>query len=218
MALLQGHGAQGGREPVAGAARSASGIPAASQGLGWLWEHLRDCHNPSALDCGPVSPSTLQLLLQRGTKFYGVDLMTPLYQSEARFWDRSGKAPVFLPSECLRLLPEIPAGSLSVIFSWNLFDLIPHEGLPEIVNRLFSLLQPLGVLFSVLREPQAKAGLERRWWLESLTIPRNEADPKRLFPYPAITNREIERLLPRASVKTFLTRSGRREILAMSPE
>ncbi|HEV2500386.1 MAG TPA: hypothetical protein VGY31_12480 [Terriglobia bacterium] len=207
-----------GQDAVTGAARSATGAPAASQGLDWLWQHLRDVPNPHALDCGPVSPATLQLLLRRGAKFYGADLMTPLLQSDARLWDRSGKTPVFLPSEFLNLLPPISERSLTVILSWNLFDLAPHEALPDIVTRLFSLLQPLGLLFCALREPQAKTGPEHRWWLESLTSPRNEADAKRPFPYPAITNREIERLLPDASIKTFLTRSGRREILAMRRE
>ncbi|MGH9446929.1 MAG: hypothetical protein ACRD3O_14540, partial [Terriglobia bacterium] len=112
-------------------------------------------------------------------------------------------------------LPPIPTASLTAILSWNLLDLAPHESLQPVVDRLFSLLQPLGVLFCVLHEPQHKTGVENRWWLESLTSPRSEADSKRPFPYPAVTNREIERLLPAASIKTFLTRSGRREILAM---
>jgi hypothetical protein len=38
---------------------------------------------------------------------------------------------------------------------------------------------------------------------------RNSAQPA------VLTNREMERLLPSGSVKTFLTRSGRREILAV---
>lgn len=218
MALLQGQALHSGREQGAGAARSAAGIPASSQGLDWLWQHLRDVPHPSALDCGPVSPATLQLLLQRGAKFYAADLMTPLLQSDARFWDRSGKTPLFLPAEFLSQLPPIPEASLTMILSWNLFDLVPHEGLPDVVSRLFSLLRPLGVLFCAVREPQAKSGPERRWWLESLTAARNEADAKRPFPYPAITNREFERLLPQADIKTFLTRSGRREILAMRRE
>jgi hypothetical protein len=35
------------------------------------------------------------------------------------------------------------------------------------------------------------------------------------FPYPALTNRDIERLVPGGAVKMFLTRSARREILIM---
>ncbi|MGH7191084.1 MAG: hypothetical protein ACREF0_18090, partial [Acetobacteraceae bacterium] len=164
---------------------------------------------------GPVSPATLDALLRRSAKFYAADVITPLFHGETRFWDRTGKQPVFLPSQVLAELSSIPPGSLAAILSWNLLDLVPHEGLPEVVDRLLSLLQPLGLLFCILREPQAKGGPESRWWLETLTSPRFESDPKRPFPYPPITNREIERLMPDAAIKTFLTRSGRREILAM---
>jgi hypothetical protein len=43
----------------------------------------------------------------------------------------------------------------------------------------------------------------------------SEVESKVPFPYPALTNREIERLVPGGSVKTFLTRFARREILAI---
>src|SRR5579885_2157794 len=160
-----GHGVMlgiGEKKASGTAARTASGIPATSQGLDWFWQHLRDVQNPRILDCGPVSPGTLQTLLRRGAKLYVADLMTP-----------------------------------------------------ALIERLFALLEPLGVLFCALREPNHPTGIERRWWLESLTAARNEIDAKRSYPYPVITNREIERFLPTASIKTFLTRSGRREILAM---
>lgn len=200
---------------AAGAASSSGGAQVASQGLDWLWRHLRDVRNPHILDCGPISPSTLEVLLRREAKFYAGDLATPLLQGDARFWDRTGKTPVFLAGVFLDQLPPIPAASLTAILSWNLLDLAPHDSLQPISDRLFSLLQPLGVLFCVLHEPQHKTGVESRWWLEAPASPRSKADNKRLFPYPAVTNREIERLLPTASIKTFLTRSGRREILAM---
>lgn len=186
-----------------------------SQGLEWLWQHVQDLPHPAVLDCGPVSPSTLDVLLRREVKFYSADVATSLLQGEAGYWDRSGKTPVFLAGAFLSQLPQIPEGSLSIILSWNLLDLLPHEALQPVVDHLFSRLGPLGVLFCVLHEPQHKTGVETRWWLESLAAPRSQVDPKRPFPYPAITNREIERLMPSASIKTYLTRSGRREVLAM---
>jgi hypothetical protein len=213
-----GHGVMlgiGEKKASGTAARTASGIPATSQGLDWFWQHLRDVQNPRILDCGPVSPGTLQTLLRRGAKLYVADLMTPALEGDPRFWDRSGKVPVFLTSDFLRQLPDTPEGSLTGILSWNLLDLVPREALPALIERLFALLEPLGVLFCALREPNHPTGVERRWWLESLTAARNEIDAKRSYPYPVITNREIERFLPHASIKTFLTRSGRREVLAM---
>ncbi|MGH9359652.1 MAG: hypothetical protein ACRD22_04515 [Terriglobia bacterium] len=201
----------------AGTARLPGGRPAASQGLEWLWQRLRDLQRPKVLDCGPVSPATLQILLQRDAKFYAADLITPLFNSDPKLWDHSGKIPVFLVKEFLNRLPTISEGSLEAIFCWNLFDLAPHDTLPEIAARFFALLQPLGALFCILREPQHPAGVERKWWLETLTSYANESDAKKSFSYPPVTNREMERLAAGASLKTFLTRSGRREILAVRP-
>jgi hypothetical protein len=197
--------------------QSGGGTPATSQGLDWLWRHLQDVRQPRILDCGPISPASLQVLLRRGVKFYAADLVTPLLEGGSRFWDRSKKSPVFLTSEFLNQISDVPPSSLSSVLAWNLPDLTPHESLPAVLERLFSLLEPLGVLFCILREPYISSGPERRWWLESLTVARGQAGDKKAFPYPPITNREIERFLPDASIKIFLTRSGHREVLAMRP-
>ncbi len=198
-----------------GAARSPTGTPISSQGLEWLWQLLRDVRYPGVLDCGRVSPSTVKLLLSRDARLYVADVLAPLAAADARFWNRSGKVPIFLTAEFLNQFSTAPPGSLALILCWNLFDLLPHEALPAVMARLFSLLQPLGVLFAVLREPSHSVGVEQRWWLETMTAYRNESDPQRHFSYPVVTNREMERLAPNASIKTFLTRSGRREILVM---
>jgi hypothetical protein len=200
-----------------GAQRVQSGVQGASQGLEWLWRHLQDVRHPRILDCGPICQSTLDVLVRRGAKFYAADLITPALQNDARFWDRSKKIPVFLVSDFLSQLPEIPPHSLTAALSWNLLDFVPHEALPAVIETLFSLLEPLGVLFCILRESHMVNGSESRWWLESLSTPRSLVDGQKSFPYPPISNREVERLLPGASIKTFLTRSGRREVLAMRP-
>jgi hypothetical protein len=36
-----------------------------------------------------------------------------------------------------------------------------------------------------------------------------------IYPYPAVTNREMEHIFPGGNVKTFLTRTGRREVLGI---
>lgn len=202
----------------ASAPRRETGAPVTSQGLDWLWRHLQDLPHPSVLDCGPVSPSTLQVLLRREAKLHVADLITPAFEGDSAFWDRTGKVPAFLPAKFMDQLPGLQEGSLDAILSWNLLDLLPHESLTAVTQRLVSLLHPLGVLFCVLREPYHKEGVERRWWLEALASVRNEVDPKRACPYPAVSNREMEHLAPQASIKIFLTRAGRREILVMKQE
>ena len=83
------------------------------------------------------------------------------------------------------------------------------------VQRFHSFLQPKGVLFSILREPSVTTGAETRWWFETLTVLGSSNTTQKPFRYPALTNREMENLFPGGNVKTFLTRSGRREVLGV---
>jgi methyltransferase family protein len=187
----------------------------ASRALEWLWAHFRDVRNPRVLDCGPVSQSTLDVLLRRGAKLYVADLVTPAREGAPAFWDRSGKQPLFRLDDFLAQVPSIPPASLSAIFCWHLLDLIPRDSLPKLFERLCSYLEPNGALFCLLREPFLPAGAETAWRLEKLTVLGSSGEGRVAFPYPALTNREMERLAPSCTAKTFLTRFGRREVLAI---
>lgn len=201
-----------------GRTRSGRSFPAAASGaLEWLWQQLRDLRHPHLLDCGPVSQVTLDVFLRRGAKVYVADLLTPLLRGDEAFWNRSGKAPVFLLEEFLAQLPPIVPDSLSAVFCWHLLDLLPREALTGLVARLESYLKPGGLLFCLLREPYLAAGAETTWWFESLTVLSSGPENRRPFPYPALTNREVERLVPGGNVKTFLTRAARREVLVIKP-
>ena len=189
--------------------------PAVSRGLQWLWQHLSSSRHPHFYDCGPIHQSTLDVLLPRGAKLYLSDIVSPAQPGHPGFWSTHGKTPVFLIEDFLAQIPPIPPQSLSAICCWGLLDLLPHEVLPQLVERLHSYLQPGGVLFSILREPSVTTGAETRWWFESLTILGASDRSQKPFPYPALTNREMERLFPGGNVKTFLTRSGRREVLGV---
>lgn len=199
-----------------GSSKSArAGASAPSAALEWLWQQLRDVRHPDILDCGPVSQATVDVLLRRGAKLYVADLITTARGNKETFWDRRGKTPVFLLPDFLAQLPDIPAESLSVVLCWHLLDLLPREVLPGLVDRLFRYLRQGGALFCLLREPYLPAGAEMLWWFENLTILAASGEGNRPFLYPALSNREMERLVPSGSVKTFLTRSGRREVLAV---
>jgi hypothetical protein len=195
-------------------AGGSAGAGHSSPALEWFWDHLRDVRHPHFLDCGPALQSTVQVLCQRGAKLYVTDLITPSQDGAPSFWDRSKKTPLFLTDLFLQQLPEIPSRSLSGVLCWHLFDLLPREALPAVVGRMFDYLTPGGALFCLLREPYLASGAETAWWLESLTTLGSSEENTKPFPYPALTNREMERLVPAGVVKTFLSRSGRREVLA----
>jgi hypothetical protein len=180
-----------------------------------LWQNLRDVKRPHILDCGPVYQATLDVLLKRGAKLYVTDLVTLALKSDPKFVRRLGKTTAFLIDEFLKDLPPIPPDSLSAVAGWHLLDLLPREALPGLVAKLWSYIRPGGVLFCLLREPGLAKGAGTRWWFNSLMVLGSDAESKVPFPHPALTNREIERLVPGGSVKTFLTRFARREILAI---
>jgi hypothetical protein len=200
------------QEERAAAAAAAAG---ASRGLQWLWQNLSHLRHPYCFDCGPIRQSSLDVLLLRGAKLYLSDLITAAQQGNSAFWSQRGKTPGFLTGDFLAQIPPIPPGSLSAIFCWGLLDLLPREALPPLVECFHSYLQTGGVLFSILREPHTTTGADTRWWFESLTVLGSSGTTQKPFPYPALTNREMERLFPGGNVKTFLMRSGRREVLGV---
>jgi len=201
-----------GRESPAKAAEASGNL---SRGLEWLWQYLRDIPHPRILDCGPIRQSTVSILMHRGVKLYVADLLTPLQSEAAQLWDRSQKTPQFRLEAFLEQVPPIPPASLTAVFGWQVPDLAPRAVLPGFMARIISYLEPGGVFFCLLHEPHLPEGAGTTWWLESLTTLGSRCDANRPFPYPPITNREMERLNPGGSVKTFLTRSGLREVLAL---
>jgi hypothetical protein len=186
-----------------------------SHGLEWLWQQLRDVRRPHMVDCGPIRQTTLDVLLRRGVKLFVADLISPLQRGNPKFWDKTKKVPVFLTDLYLEQIPQVPAGSQDGVFCWHLLDLIPSVAVAPTAERLFSLLKPGGVLFAILRQPYLADGSETVCWLDGLTSIQTEPDGKKPFAYPVITNRLMEGLFPAGSVKIFLTRSGRREVVAL---
>ncbi len=187
----------------------------ASPALEWLWKYLRDTPRPRFLDCGPVSASTVRVLLQRRAKLYVADAIAPLQRGDPALWKPEGKKLVFDPQAFMERLPRIPPASLTVICAWHLLDLLPRESRGKLVEKLFGLLQPGGVFFCLLREPSLAAGVDTYWWFETLQTLSMGGHGQRNFPYPAVSNREVEQLASGTSAKTFLTRSGRREVVIL---
>lgn len=189
--------------------------PLPSFGLQWLWQYLEDVPRPQILECGPLRSVTVRILLARCGKLYRADLISPLERQDASLWDRSRKAPLFRTEALLAELPGLPPASVSAILCWQLLDLIPRDAVADVLLFFHRLLEPGGVIFCLLREPRLEKGIESAWRMESLTTLVREQEGSKPFVYPALSNRDIERLIPTGSVKTFLTRSGWREVLAV---
>ena len=202
-----GRGTPAKSQPAAGAV--------ASPALAWLWNYLSDVARPHILDCGSFRASTAEILLRRGAKLYVADLIAPLLQNDALLWDRSRKTHVFKTEAFLAQLPKIPPASLSLVLCWQLLDLLPHDSLAAFILQMQVYLRTGGVFFCFLREPYLTKGVEPGWRLGTLMTLKKDNEGTSPFPYPAITSREVERLLPTGNVKTFLTRAGFREVVAL---
>ena len=157
--------------------------------------------------------ATMRVLLPRIGRLYSGDLISSLKRPD--LWDRTRKTPVFRTEVLLAELPPVPAASLSVILCWHLLDLIPREALADVLLHIHKLMETGGVLFCLLHEPRLDKGADSAWELDGLTGLTRPHEGVAAFPYPALSNREIDRLLPTGSVKTFLTRSGWREVLVV---
>lgn len=186
-----------------------------SQALEWAWHYLQDVEKPVVLDCGAVSSATVRALMGRGAKVYVADLLGPVQQGDPAYWRTVDDRPVFALDDFLARIPEIPPASLSLICCWHLLDLIPGNQLADLLNGLLALLGEGGIFYCFLREPNLVAGKDGRWWFESLTTLGAEGEGKGVFPYPAVSNREVEKLTAGYSLKTFLTRSHRREVVVL---
>jgi hypothetical protein len=198
------------RKPSSG---DSSSVP--SQALQWIWNYLQDVANPLVLDCGSVSSSTIGVLTKRRAKVYVADLIAPLQRGGSSYWRQEGKQTLFCLDKLLQEIPEITPASLSLVCGWHLLDLVPRDVVPELVRSFLSLLGPGGIFFCFLREPNLSAGKEGRWWLDSLTTLGGEGEGSGQFPYTPLSNREIEKLTAGCSLKTFLTRSHRREVVVL---
>lgn len=203
------------RSSATATAPQPAGSTLSSPALEWLWQHLRDQRHPRILDCETAHSSTLNVLLRRGAKVYVAGVLPHLRHGDPELWDRSRKVPVFRVENLLGLFPKIPAGSLAAILAWHLLDQVPHESVSALVERLYAFLQPGGMLFCLLRQPYLKTGADITWWLESLVGHASGGEATKDFSYSVLTSREIERFFPAGSVKIYLTRSGRREVLAL---
>ncbi len=189
-----------------------------SQALDWIWNYLQDVATPHVLDCGAVSPATVSILLKRHAKVYVADLIAPLQRHDPAYWRQEGKQTLFCLDELLKQVPRVRPGSLNLICCWHLLDLVPRDHVPDLVRFALSLLGPGGIFFCFLRERNLALGKDGRWWLETLTTMGAEGEGAGEFPYAPLSNREIEMLTAGCSIKTFLTRSHRREVVVLKAE
>jgi hypothetical protein len=193
-----------------------------SNGLKEFLSHLEDERNPRILDLGQVSQSTLNFFIEKGFRVTTEDSL------------RSWKEFLSTEEEGLRLEPVGNGGqkisqaylaekfletglhysqeSFHGVLAWDLLDYFDSELLPRAMERLYSLLQPSGIVLAMFHSRPAER-FHRYRIVDTQTI--------EVLPAPTLAvhahvfqNREILDLFGKfRSSKTFVGRDQLREAL-----
>lgn len=207
---------------AAAAVAPAAGPPAVSRvsnGLkDFLWL-LSDVRQGQLLDLGPVSQATVSFFTGRGFKVHSDELLRSWKEFLRTKDDALRKQPVGEPmaadpaalaEEFLSRELRFEAESLHAILAWDLFDYLEAELLPRVVNRLYEVLRPGGVLLALFHD-RAPEQYYRYRVLDAQTIemvPAMAPGPPQRF----LQNRDILNLFSAfKSSKTYVSRDRNRE-------
>jgi len=193
-----------------------------SNGLKEFLLHLEDVRHPRILDLGQVSQATLNFFIEKGYRVTTEDLL------------RSWKEFLTAEEEGLRLAPVGNGGqkisqaylaekfldtglryteeSFHGVLGWDLLDYFDSELLPRVMERLYSLLLPSGVVLAMFHSKSAER-FHRYRIVDMQTI---EVLPAATLAVHAhvFQNREILDLFGKfRSSKTFVGRDQLREAL-----
>ncbi|MGA8143188.1 MAG: class I SAM-dependent methyltransferase [Candidatus Acidiferrales bacterium] len=210
-----------------GVASSASATAASanfriSNGLKEFLSHLEDEKNPRILDLGQVSQATLTFFIEKGFKITTEDSL------------RSWKEFLTAEEEGLRLAPVGNGGqkisqaylaekfletglryadeSFHGVLAWDLLDYFDAELLPRVMERLYSLLHPSGVVLAMFHSRAAER-FHRYRIVDTQTIEVLSAPTLAVHAH-VFQNREILDLFGKfRSSKTFVGRDQLREAL-----
>lgn len=211
---------RGAQEPARGPA--ATPMPAsrnvrvsnALKDLLWLLGRVeRGC----LLDLGSVWQSTVSFFTERGFRVYTEDVLRSwkeclAQEEESLRTARPGveRDPATLASRFLESCLTYPPETFHVVLVWDILDYLQGGLVPQVVERLHSLLKPGGFVLGVFHS-RLPDGFSRYRILDSQTV--------ELLPAPApvafqhiFQNREILNLFCRfRSAKTFVGRDQIRE-------
>ncbi|HTP44584.1 MAG TPA: class I SAM-dependent methyltransferase [Candidatus Acidoferrum sp.] len=193
-----------------------------SNGLKEFLLHLEDVKNPRILDLGQVSQATLTFFIEKGYKVTTEDSLRSWKEFLSAEEEGLRLAPVgnggqkisqaFLAEKFLESGLRYAEESFHGVLAWDLLDYFDAELLPRAMERLYSLLQPSGVVLAMFHSKPAER-FHRYRIVDTQTI---EVLPAATLAVHAhvFQNREILDLFGKfRSSKTFVGRDQLREAL-----
>lgn len=208
-----------------GASPAAATLPAnfrISNGLKEFLMHLEDEKTPRILDLGQVSQATLTFFIEKGFRVTTEDSLRSWKEFLTAEEERLRLTPVgnggqkisqaFLAEKFLETGLGYPNESFHGVLAWDLLDYFDAELLPRVMERLYSLLHPSGVVLAMFHSRAAER-FHRYRIVDTQTI---EVLPAATLAVHAhvFQNREILDLFGKfRSSKTFVGRDQLREAL-----
>jgi hypothetical protein len=209
-------------KPVAVSVAASSANTRVSNSLKeFLWL-LSDIPQARILDLGPIAQSTLNFFLEKGFRLSTEDLLRTWKEFLTGEEERLRMAPAgseegrisqdALVEKFLEIALCYPAGNFHGVLAWDLLDYFDVAIIPRLMERIFNLMAPGGVMLSLFHSRPA----ERFHRFRIIDTQKFEAVPAPTIVVHAhvFQNREILDLFGKfRSSKTFVGRDQVREAL-----
>lgn len=187
----------------------------------FLW-HLSDVRGGRLLDMGPVSPATINFLVNRGYGLATADFLRSwkefLRGEEERIRqmpvgeEEERASPEALADQFLAQAMQFPAGHFDGILAWDVFDFLDRALMSRLAERMYQILKSSGAVLAVFHSRPAERFHNYRI-LDHETIELVPTSPLAIQTR-VLQNREILDLLAQfRSSKTFIGRDNLREAL-----
>jgi len=195
--------------------------------MGELAKLLNSEETICVLDLGSTSPANIRYCTERGHKIYSEDLLEASTDPSLAIKDSSGGTVL----DSKRFVAEnlvYPSSHFDVVLCWNLADYLDESLVKPVMERLWSLMKPGGVLLAFFHTKEAgpDAPCYRFHIVGPDTLEMQHIEPRngglkgsvnsgfrlqRVF-----NNRHIENLFRDfGSIKFFLARDNVREVLVV---
>ena len=138
---------RGSSGPETIAAQGSQKLTRRSSGLGELSRNWESAENLCVLDLGSTSPTNIRHFTGSGHRIYSEDLLTASIDPELVTKDELGNCSL----DTRKFLAEnlvYPAAHFDVVLCWNLPDYLAEDLVKPVVDRLWSVLKPGGMLLA----------------------------------------------------------------------
>jgi len=189
-----------------------------SSGMGEISRLLNIEEGLCVLDLGSTSANNINFLTAKGHKNYSEDLLRASLDPDLRVKDEAGKI-IVDPKKFLEENLTYQNAVFDIVLVWNLPDYMEENLVKPMIDRLWSVMKPGGLLLAFFHtrdagpdSPCYRFHITATDMLEMQEVRLPDAGKPRL--QRVFNNRHIENLFRDfASIKFFLARDAIREVL-----